>query len=191
MATDSNQTKNELAWFCVRTQNRRESFAFDFLKRVDFLEAFWPRIRYCGVGRRKGQWITESLFPGYLFCKFDWRQHARDVTYSPGVSGLIHFGQHYPVIPAEAIRELQEAFGAEQVTNVDHPLKIGDRVLIESGPMRGTEGMVCRILPGRARVALLIEFLGIQTQVEINLDEVQTDRNHRADLFEKPEKTKA
>ena len=113
------------------------------------------------------------------------------MTYSPGVSGLIHFGQHYPVIPTEAIRELQVAFGAEQVTNVNHPLKIGDQVLIESGPMRGTEGTVCRILPGPARVSLLIEFLGVQTQVEINLDEVQTNRNHRVGLFEKSKQPKA
>lgn len=182
MVDDSKQNQIEAAWFCVKTQNQRESLAFDSLKRLRFVELFWPRICFCGMGRRKGKWITESLFPNYLFCKFDWQHHARAVTYSPGVSGIIHFGQHYPIVPPDAIQELQATFGAEQVTTVEHSLKIGDRVLIESGPMQGTEGMVSRILPGRARVALLIEFLGVQTQVEINLDEVQTTRDRRVNL---------
>jgi len=182
MSDNRTESKIEPAWFCVKTQPNRESFAYLALQQLTFIESFWPRIRFCGIGRHKGKWITESLFPGYLFCKFDWRLEARAVTYSPGVSGIIHFGQHYPVVPTETIQELQAAFGTDQITTVDHSLKIGDWVLIESGPMQGTEGLVCRILPGKARVALLIEFLGVQTQVEIDLDEVQTPLDHRANL---------
>ena len=127
-------------WFCLRTQPRRETFAHTFLKKLETVESFFPRIRFRGTGRRRGQWIVESLFPGYLFCKFNWRHQARAVSYSPGVSGLIHFGNHHPVIPDEVIQQLKATFGQDEITTVETALKIGDRVIIEAGPMRGSEG---------------------------------------------------
>ena len=159
-------------WFCLRTQPRRELFAHSFLQKLEAVESFLPRIRFQGTGRRAGRWITESLFPGYIFCKFNLRLNARAVGYSPGVSGLIHFGNHCPTVPAEIIQQLQAVFGADEPKTIEQTLAIGDRVLIESGPMRGFEGIVCRVLPGKTRVALLLEFLGQQTQIEIDLAEI-------------------
>ena len=160
-------------WFALRTQARRESFAHTNLQKLEAVESFLPRIRYQGTGRRHGRWITESLFPGYIFCKFNLSLQARAVGYSPGVSGLIHFGRHCPTIPEEVIQQLQTVFGAEEPKTVEHALKIGDRVLIETGPMRGFDGIVYRVLPGKTRVALLLEFLGQQTQIEIDLAGIQ------------------
>jgi transcriptional antiterminator RfaH len=170
------------AWFCVRTQVRRETFAHAFLKKLEQVETFLPRIRYRGTGRRKGSWITEPLFPGYLFCRFALPHQFRAVSYSPGVSGLIRFGLHCPVVPVDVIQGLQSTFGSEDPALVDHPVKIGDRVIIEAGPMRGAEGVVCRVLPGRTRVALLLEFLGQQTQVELDLDQIKAPRDLRAGI---------
>jgi transcriptional antiterminator RfaH len=166
-------------WFCVRTQPRREVFALSFLKQLESVESFFPRIQYRGTGRRRGQWITEAMFPGYVFCKFDLWQKARAVTYSPGIAGLIRFGNQCPVIPDRVIEELQSTVGDQEVLLVERSLKIGDRVLIEAGPMEGAEGIVCRVFPGRTRVALLLEFLGRQTQIEIDMDQVtEPPRSH-------------
>ena len=171
-------------WFCLRTQPRHEAFAHGFLQRQESVQSFFPRIRFRGTGRRRGQWIVEALFPGYLFCRFNWRSHARLVTYSPGVAGLIHFGNDYPVIPDAAIQQLQSSFGLDEPATVDQSLKIGDRVLIEAGPMQGTEGTVCRVLPGKTRVALLLEFLGQQTQIEIDVSQVQSPRDLRSSIVQ-------
>jgi transcriptional antiterminator RfaH len=173
---------DELFWFCLRTQPHRELFAHTSLKKLEKVESFFPRIRFLGTGRRQGRWITEALFPGYLFCKFNLRDQTRAVSYSPGVSGLIHFGNHCPTVPSEVIQQLQATFGPDEVTTVEQPLKIGDRVLIESGPMRGLEGIVCRVLPGKTRVALLLEFLGQQTQIEIDVSQAQAPRDRRSAL---------
>jgi len=169
-------------WFCLRTQPRRETFAHTFLKKLETVESFFPRIRFRGTGRRRGQWIVESLFPGYLFCKFNWRHQARAVSYSPGVSGLIHFGNHHPVIPDEVIQQLKATFGQDEITTVETALKIGDRVIIEAGPMRGSEGVVCRVLPSKTRVALLLEFLGQQTQIEIDIEQLHLPTDLRTTI---------
>jgi len=160
-------------WFCARTQPGRESFAHSFLKGIKDIESFLPRIRFRGTGRRRKQWIVEPLFPGYLLCKFRWQLHARTVTYSPGVSGLIHFGNHYPIIPVEVIRELKQTFATDEPTTIDRTVQIGDRAIVQVGPMRGAEGLVCRVLPEKGRVAILMEFLGQQTQIEIDVNHLE------------------
>jgi Transcription termination factor nusG len=134
-----NPTETDVDWFCVRTQPCRESFAYSFLQGMPDVETFLPRIRYRGTGRRRRQWIVEPLFPGYLFCKFSWRSRFRAVTYSPGILGLIHFGHYYPVIPLEVVQDLQQTFGAEEATEIDRTARIGDRAIVEVGPMRGID----------------------------------------------------
>jgi hypothetical protein len=37
-------------WFCIRTQPRRELFALSFLKQLDNVQSFFPRIRFRGAG---------------------------------------------------------------------------------------------------------------------------------------------
>ncbi len=160
-------------WFCVRTQPNRESFAHSSLQQMGDVESFLPRIRFRGTGRRRGHWIVEPLFPSYVFCRFVWRLRARAVAYAPGVSGLIHFGRHYPIVPLEVIRELQQTFGSDEPTTVDRTVCIGDRAVVQVGPMQGVEGLICRVLPEKGRVAILMEFLGQQTQVEIDVDHLE------------------
>jgi transcriptional antiterminator RfaH len=166
-------TMDRAFWYCLRTQPQQEMFAFNSLRHLE-LEAFFPRIRYRSTRRRQGQWLIEPLFPNYLFCKFDLYQQARAVKYAPGVSHLIHFGNQCPTIPSEVIQKLQSAFILETPTTVEQTLKIGDHVLIEAGPMQGCEGIVSEVLPGKKRAELLLEFLGQQTRVKIDLSLIQT-----------------
>jgi transcription antitermination factor NusG len=84
------------------------------------------------------------------------------------------------MVPLEIIQQLKETFAEDKPTNIEHPVKIGDRVLIDSGSMSGIEGIVCRVLPGKRRIAVLLEFLGQQTQIEIDIDQVQLPRDYRA-----------
>jgi len=137
------------------------------------IESYLPQIRYRGTGRRRREWIVEPLFPGYLFCYLNWRLHTRMVTYSPGVLGLIHFGRHYPMVPLEVIREMQQTFGTNGATTVDRTARIGDHAIVRVGPMRGAEGPICRVLPEKGRVAILMEFLGQQTQIEFDEDQLE------------------
>jgi transcriptional antiterminator RfaH len=169
----SKMTMDRAFWYCLRTQPQQEMFAFNSLRHLE-LEAFFPRIRYRSTRRRQGQWLIEPLFPNYLFCKFDLYQQARAVKYAPGVSHLIHFGNQCPTIPSEVIQKLQSAFILETPTTVEQTIKIGDHVLIEAGPMQGCEGIVSEVLPGKKRAELLLEFLGQQTRLKIDLSLIQT-----------------
>lgn len=165
-------------WYCLRTQMKRESFAWKSLVALGF-NAFFPRIRYPGQGRRVGQWVVEPLFPNYLFCQFNLQNQTRQVRYAPGVSSLIHFGNHCPEIPSWVIEELQLQLGGVEPIEIRQTVKIGDRVLVESGPMQGGEGTVCMVVPAKNRAVVLLEFLGQQTPVEMDLNQLELSEDWR------------
>lgn len=166
-------TANGMAWYCLRTQSHREGVAVDSLQRLGSVEPFLPRIRMRRVRNRKLIWRSEALFPGYLFARFDLGAGQRAVGYANGVTGIVHFGAHWPVIPPEFIDEMRALDGGLDLPGevpVVHP---GDRVGIVNGPMEGFLGTVVRVATGGERVALLLDFLGQQSTVEVPVWELR------------------
>jgi len=61
---------NSPAWYCVRTQTKREHLAAKSLKQLEGVEAFCPRLKYRKATRRGKIWWIEAMFPGYIFAFF-------------------------------------------------------------------------------------------------------------------------
>jgi transcriptional antiterminator RfaH len=159
-----------LAWFCVRSQLKHEHIAAANLRVLPQTEVFNPRIRFKRPTRRGPVWVTESLFPNYLFARFDWRSSLRLIHHTGGVAGIVHFGSRWPTIPDTTIEELRSAIGEDQLRIIDDSLEIGQEVRISGGAFDGLEGVITRIVPARQRVAVLLDFLGRQTAVEVPAD---------------------
>jgi transcriptional antiterminator RfaH len=162
----------DLAWFCVRAQPKHEHIAAANLRQYLHTEVFSPRIRFRRATRRGPVWVTESLFPNYVFARFDWRSSLRLIHHAPGVAGVVHFGSRWPTIPDQVIEELRTMLGSEELHVIGDDLEAGDAVRISGGTFHGLEGVVTRVMPGRARVGILLEFLGRQTMVEVKVDNV-------------------
>jgi transcriptional antiterminator RfaH len=154
-------------WFCLRSQPKHEHIAAAHLKKMNGVEVFLPRIRYRRSRRRGLVWVTEALFPNYLFVRFDWHHDLRQVQSARGVRGVVHFGARWPVIDPAVIEDLKQAMGAEGLHVISDTLQPGDAVEIAEGAMRGLRAVVSRVIPSRARVAVLMEFLGQQTSIEV------------------------
>jgi transcriptional antiterminator RfaH len=157
-----------LQWFCVRSQPKHEHIAAANLRRNLGLDVVSPRMRFRRPTVRGAVWVTESIFPNYLFARFDRAQMLRDVQHTFGVSGIIHFGVHWPTIPDVMIEELR-AFAGEQVRVMEEELKPGDEIQMAGGAFHGLTAVVHRVMPAKARVALLLNFLGRETQVDVDL----------------------
>lgn len=165
-------TPAEFAWFCLRSQPKHEHIAAANLRLLETIEVFSPRIRFKRSTRRGPVWFVESLFPNYLFARFDWRNSLRLVHHSPGIAGVVHFGSRWPTVPDEVIASLKTHVGDQELKVIDDTLEPGDEVRVSGGMFHGLEGVVTRLIPGRARVAILLEFLGRQTSVEVSFDAV-------------------
>lgn len=160
-----------LAWFCLRSQPKHEHIAAARLRQGGF-EAFSPRIRFKRATRRGPVWVTEALFPCYLFAKFNWLESAREVHHSHAIAGIVHFGAKWPTIPEETILDLRKAVGEQELCVVDDSLSPGDEITISGGVFHGLQAVVTQVKPAQERVRVLLEFLGRQTTAEIGAKEI-------------------
>jgi transcriptional antiterminator RfaH len=181
--TPAPSTSDDALWFCLKSQPKHEHIAAAHLRQNSAVGVFLPRIRFKRATRRGTVWVTEALFPGYLFARFDWQSTLRQVQHSRGVRGVVHFGERWPAIPDAVILELQQAVGATGLHTIPENLKPGDEVEITEGAMRGLRAVVTRVLPGRERIAVLMEFLGRQTMIELPRHFLIKEGDERAGIF--------
>ena len=167
------------AWFCVRSQSKHEHIAAAHLAKDPDMEVYLPRICFKRATRRGPVWFTEALFPSYLFVRFDLARCLRKVCHARGVSGVVHFGERWPAIPDAAIEELRLALGKEAVHVIPDDFQPGEAVHIAGGVFHGLRAIVTRVLPSRQRVAVLLEFLGRQTAVELPKEAVIREMDER------------
>jgi len=138
---------SKLAWFCVRSQPKHEHIAAAHLRQISTVEVFVPRIRFKRLTRYGQVWVTEALFPNYLFARFDWHGYLRQIYHSPGVSEVVHFGTHWPVIPDEVIDSLRNSLGNDDVHVIPEEVSPGDAVKIVGGSLHGLQAVVSRVMP--------------------------------------------
>jgi hypothetical protein len=120
-------------WFCLRTHVAREHIAAAQLRQHPAIEVFLPRVRYQQALRRRRTWITEALFPNYIFARFDLVWQGRRVRGARAVKDVVHFGARFPTIPEDVIEELRTAIGPEELCVVDSLVEIGQLVRIAGG----------------------------------------------------------
>jgi transcriptional antiterminator RfaH len=170
-------------WFCLKSQPKHEHIAEAHLRLADAVEVFLPRIRFKRATRQGMAWVTEALFPGYLFARFNWQNSLRLVQHSRGVRGVVHFGERWPAIPESIIDELRQTIGTDGLRTIPEHFTPGDEVEIIEGAMRGLRAVVTRVLPARERIAVLMEFLGRQTMIELPQHFLIRDGDQRAPLL--------
>ena len=161
-----------VAWFCLRSQPRHEHIAARQLALMADVEVFNPRIRFARPTRHGPVWVTESLFPNYLFARFDWRDALNKVHYAPGISGIVHFGSRWPIVPAPLIEEIRNLVGETGIHEISKELAAGDKVRIAGGAFHGLEAVITQVLPGQQRVAVLLDFLGRQSTLEVGAESI-------------------
>lgn len=177
-------TAERFGWFCVRSKPKSEHIAAAHLRKLSHVEVFNPMVRYRKATRNGPAWFQEALFPGYLFAEFDWASCLRAVQAANAVTGVVRFGDQWPMIDATAIKQLREMVGDEELREFPEILEPGMDVVVSGGAMDGICGVVQRVLPARRRVAVLMEFLGRQTLIELNYSElVASDSPVRARCF--------
>ena len=168
-----------LRWFCLRAQPKHEHIAAAQLRKDAAIEVYLPRIRFRRATRQGSAWVTEALFPCYLFARFDWPASLRRVHHARGVREVVHFGDRWPTVPDEAVEQLRQQLGDKEVHQIPDALAGGETVRIVEGPFKDLLAIVNQPQPARQRVAVLLDFLGRQTCVEIDLEAVVKETNPR------------
>lgn len=162
-------------WFCVRCQTKREHIAANHLRELEGVEVFCPRLRYRKATRRGKIWWVEPMFPGYVLAKFHIKEMERAVTYCQGVRGLVKFGSEVPPVPQSFVESIKKEIRnrkdatEEELVTLSPIIEIGDEVEVAHGPFQGMQGTVVAVPSATERVKILLEFLGEQHAVDMDL----------------------
>jgi transcriptional antiterminator RfaH len=159
-------------WFCLKAQPKREHLAAIGLRRQLNVPCYAPRLRFRRMTRRGAVWFVEAMFPGYLFAHFVYPDEHRRVGHSPGIQGIVQFGDDLATVDSALIHSLQQASGEDEIVTIDPEITVGQEVRITTGPFQGLEALVTRLMPAKERIRVLLSFLGRPVETEISLPQV-------------------
>jgi len=115
--------------------------------------------------------VDFPLFPGYVFVRLALRDRLR-VLQIPSLVRLVGFGeQPYALADGEIALLRSSLTGAMKFA--PHPyLRIGSRVRIARGPLRGVEGILVR-KKNEFRVVLSIDVIACSASVEVDSGDIE------------------
>jgi transcriptional antiterminator RfaH len=161
-----------LNWYCIHAAPKQESKVALVLQRDLTLEVFAPRIRFRRMRTGRPLWATEALFPGYLFARFEYLEQRRQINALPGVTSIVHFGEHAAPVDESVMVELRALVRDNETIEITADPRPGSEVVITGGSLRGLRVLVARVIPARQRIAILLDLLGSYREVEIERDRV-------------------
>ncbi len=154
-----------LPWFAVRVRSRQER-AVSLQLRGRGLEEYYPTYDVMRQWSDRKKLITESLFPGYVFCRLD-PSNRLPILSAPGVVGLVGFGDGPIPIPEDEVERVRRMTSSGLLVSPWPFLKAGQRVLIERGPLLGLEGLL-QTIKGKHRLVVSITLLQRSVSTEID-----------------------
>ena len=167
--------KSDMLWTAVRVKPRTEKIVKSHCGKFD-IPAYLPlRRRVRRYQRRKVETYL-PMFPGYLFVQVDEASY-RDLHRSHKIVWIASVSEG----PQEdqLIQELHDIQKLEELANraeimVQPEIKPGTPVLITSGPLRGTEGIVEQ-RHNTTRVTINVDILGQSASVDMDVGEIEID----------------
>lgn len=168
----------EEKWYCLKTRPRQERTAKRSLLGEVGVEVFCPLLKFERARRSGRARVTEAMFPGYLFARFEYTKQHRVVATTNGVSTIVGFGGIPAVVPDGVISELKASVTAEETVEIPNTVEIGEEVQVVEGPFQGIRAIVTKVMPARERVTVLLELLGMEREVEVSGNAVLPDARH-------------
>lgn len=159
----------EIRWHALWTHSHCERLVRDQLAAKGF-EVFLPEVAIWTLRDARRCAAREPLFPGYLFVRhaIDKNSHV-EIRKTRGLVRILGEGWDRPaVVPAievEAVRRIVDS----RLAPAPHPyLRVGRRVRIRRGPLRGVEGILVELRPDRGLLVVSVELFQRSVAVEID-----------------------
>jgi len=138
---------SSIEWFAVQVQPKHESITAAHLQYKgyeSYVPLYVPR-REPKHGRAGNR--LRPVFPGYVFCRFCLEDGAAirsggGVVTTAGVVRIIGVGRTPVPIPNEEIEAIQRILGSGLPADPVPYLRVGQKVQINAGPLRGIVGII-------------------------------------------------
>jgi transcription antitermination factor NusG len=172
--SESSQDQAPLSWFALQVRGRQEVGISEHLRSNGY-EWFLPLHKSSKRWSDRVKQVESPLFPGYVFCRFDARDRL-PILKIPGVIQIVGFNRQPVAVDEQEIRAIQALVASGIPNEPCRYLEIGDKVRIESGPLRGLEGLLVEI-QGNHRLVLSVTLLQRSVAVRIDSADVTSMRS--------------
>ena len=156
----------KLPWFALQVWTRKERLVSAHLEGQGY-ECLLP------LYKSRRQWshdvkeLERPLFPGYLFCRFDF-QNRRPLVVTPGVIRILGVGDRPMPVEDHEIEAVQLAQASGLPSQPWPYLEVGERVRVNYGNLSGLEGILTSF-KGTHRVVLSVSLLQRSVAMEVDL----------------------
>ena len=162
-------------WYVIQVARGREEAMAELVSRVVpagvLRECFWPQ--YATELKVRGSWVpvTKPLFPGYLIAVTpDPVQLEAALSRLGEFAHVLRMGD-VPVPLASEEVELIDCLTrpGERVVPMSCGVKVGERVVITDGPLKGHEGLISDINRHKSTAYLQIDLCGRKVGARVGL----------------------
>lgn len=153
-------------WKVVYTASRQEKKVSGLLEREGIVH-YLPVTKKLRAWSDRRKWVEMPLFPGYMFVKPGALERDR-VLEIPGVVRYLRYNGADALMSQDEINVIRNIIEKGYAIEQAGPdLEKGDRVRIESGPMKGIEADVLQ--SGKGGDQVLITFDTISQTIRVTL----------------------
>jgi transcription antitermination factor NusG len=161
----------KVLWYALQVWSRKENSVQAHLQGLGF-ECLLPTYKSQRQWSDRVKELEQPLFPGYLFCRFDF-QSRRPIVMTPGVVQVVGTGKMPIPVGDDEISRIQLAMSSEAPRQPWPFISVGERVRVNYGSLRGLDGILINF-KGSHRVVLSVSLLQRSVAVEVDLAWVTT-----------------
>ena len=142
--------EQETNWYAVQVLSGQDYITQEYCRSVVpkelLLEVFCPELKY--HKKYQGAWHEEKklLFPGYLFIITKQVDDLKIALHQIPKLTKVLGTDHTPVALSEKeVSFLKHFLNTDYQVDISEGILVGDQLVVQSGPLKGMEGMVKRI----------------------------------------------
>jgi len=159
-----NGTPPKASWYALQVRSRKEGYVASQIQGQGY-ECLLPTYKSIRKWSDRVKEVEQPLFPGYLFCRFDF-ENRRPVITTPGVLQIVGYGRTAISVSDEEIQSLQLAVSSGMPKQPWPYLEVGQRVRVNYGTLSGLEGILVNV-KGNHRVILSVTLLQRSVAMEV------------------------
>lgn len=176
MAENIADTENP-CWYILHTYSGYESMVKDSLERLIennnlqnmIFDVQIPMEQTIEEKNGKRKIVERKLFPCYVFIKMIYsNQLWYWITNTRGVTGFVGPQGRPKPLTADEIRKMRL-----ETVIIDADFAVGDKILVESGPLEGFEGTVTELNDTAQKAKVNIQMFGRNTDVEVEYVQIK------------------
>ncbi len=158
----------ELLWYILSIKPKQEQSVIKNLNIMG-VESYLPLYKKKKKVKKEKTDVIVPLFPGYLFCRFDFDDHYQKIRYTRGVKKVLGNKQSLWIIDEDKVEDIRkrEEDGLVVMKKVEENFKPGMQIIVDEGDFDGWEGIFHEDLPDEKRAVILLTNVNFTTKLTI------------------------